>query len=440
LKKEWLLAAAVSLATLAAALAIVRHYAPALLGLPIDMRLVQLDERQPAFFEGVIRRADVQSTDLTLNDPITGVRGRPFFPNLVKTGPTDVLGFRNPDVPIAADIIAIGDSQTYGVNAPISATWPQRLEQRLRSRQLAGRVYSMAIGGWAAPQYLYAGRLSGVMRPRVMVVAFYAGNDPLETFAHVYGSEHWAELRPDPALDVDDAPAVQVPVPVSGQWQVPLGDGLATTMLVELRRASNRRHVAVDAGWQVMASVATQLAEIARGYGASLVVAFIPTKESAYAPLIAERGIAAPAGYLELVSEERQRREEFLASVSRLPDVHVIDLTSPLQDALLSGTAIYPADFDGHPVAAGYDIIAGRIAEVVSGLVPRQPCGPVQFQSRDDRWHQAMVLPDGSYWLTALAVDAGPREGVSRVEERFIDGLHQLPGRPPNSADPSVCD
>src|SRR5688572_18575094 len=43
------------------------------------------------------------------------------------SGGHDVWGFRNKSVPSRADIVAIGDSLTYGVAAPATHSWPAAL-------------------------------------------------------------------------------------------------------------------------------------------------------------------------------------------------------------------------------------------------------------------------------------------------------------------------
>ncbi len=58
------------------------------------------------------------------------------------TGRFDAWGFRNRSVPDAADIVAIGDSHTYGNTATMDDSWPYVLG-RLSGR----RVYNMGLGG-----------------------------------------------------------------------------------------------------------------------------------------------------------------------------------------------------------------------------------------------------------------------------------------------------
>jgi hypothetical protein len=69
-------------------------------------------------------------------------RGNPLRPD------HDRWGYRNPDRPARADVVALGDSQTYGPDDP-SRAWPSVLARR------AGLiVYNMALPGYGPGQSL----------------------------------------------------------------------------------------------------------------------------------------------------------------------------------------------------------------------------------------------------------------------------------------------
>src|SRR5262249_4433868 len=55
-------------------------------------------------------------------DPELGHRMSPFYPG------NDSWGFRNSKVPDHCDVLAIGDSLTYGLAATPDKTWPRQLE------------------------------------------------------------------------------------------------------------------------------------------------------------------------------------------------------------------------------------------------------------------------------------------------------------------------
>src|SRR5262245_30568619 len=60
----------------------------------------------------------------------------------------DQWGFRNRGVPAAADIVAIGDSHTYGNTATMSDSWPYVV-----ARATGRTVYNLGLGGYGPNQY-----------------------------------------------------------------------------------------------------------------------------------------------------------------------------------------------------------------------------------------------------------------------------------------------
>jgi len=97
----------------------------------VDLNVVRSEVSAPPFYELVF---DYESSaglhQALLPDPVTKVRPRPFYPDRKRNGPHDVLGFRNHAVPVQADIIAIGDSQTYGWNVEIDQSWREESSVR----------------------------------------------------------------------------------------------------------------------------------------------------------------------------------------------------------------------------------------------------------------------------------------------------------------------
>jgi len=371
---QWLLASLIGLGTLFFALSIVRWLAPGLLGIPPDLQIVRLAEEKPAFYENIFRAEHEGVDGILLTDPIVGVRARPLLGRTADglAGPTDLLGFRNAAVPNRADVIVIGDSQTYGNNATLEQSWPQRLAASLGAEH---RLYAMATGGWGAVQYWDAFRNALALEPRVVVVAFYAGNDPMESFRLAYALEHWRELRPDPELDVDDAPREP---PGDGWlgWNTTLADGVAVRFTPGRRLYSMQAHPTTDAGWEIMAAVAGRMAAIAAERGIALVFTLIPTKERVFAPLLARDGVAVTESYAELVAAERGREAGFAQRLAELPGVAWVDLATPLERAILAGRRTHRLDGDGHPLPAGYALIARTVEPAVAGeLAVRRPAG-----------------------------------------------------------------
>ncbi|MEE8320750.1 MAG: hypothetical protein V3R68_02775, partial [Gammaproteobacteria bacterium] len=203
--------------TLAIALLIIRWLQPSLLGIADDLILVRSSEEVAPYYEHIFRKEDLSSKEFILKDPLVKGRAKQLFPDMGEVGPNDLLGFRNAAVPNDADIIIIGDSQTYGLNAIMQENWPHYFSENL---PVGVSVYSMATGGWGAVQYFYASAKAPVFAPRMIIIAFYTGNDSLETFSMVSGSDVWHEFIPDPLVKREDDIRTVSPAAKNEQWSV----------------------------------------------------------------------------------------------------------------------------------------------------------------------------------------------------------------------------
>lgn len=368
--REWLLAGLSIVATLAVGLSVVRWLAPGLLGIPPDLQIVRLAREAPAFYDNVFREEDEGAEGILLLDPITGVRARPLLAATPDglAGPTDLLGFRNRAVPDRAAVIAIGDSQTYGNNASLDENWPSQLGRELGSGR---RLYAMATGGWGGVQYWDVFRKALAFRPRAVVVAFYAGNDPMESFRLAYAVDAWRELRPDPDLDVDDAPAEP---PGEGwlPWDVTLA-GHPVRFTPGRRLYSVQDEPTANAGWEIMVDAAGRIGRLAKQRGVAVIVTLIPTKERVFAPWLEREGVASREDFAELVAAERARSRDFARRLAGLPGLVFVDVAGPLERAVLAGTQTHPFDADGHPLPAGYTVIADTLAPAVERALAAGP-------------------------------------------------------------------
>ena len=356
--REWLLLAASVGASTVLALLLLRWLAPSLFGVAPDLRVVQVAEEVPPFYENVFREVDGNSDELLVQDPYTVVRVQPLRPP-GPTGPTDILGFRNAAVPNRADVVAIGDSQTFGLNAPLESNWPSRLDDALGDRS---NVYAMAAGGWGAVQYLDMFRKALFLDPRLVIVAFYSGNDAMESFRAAYSVEHWSDLRVDPDL----APDARPPAPPAARddlWEARFGSGDTDFMVFTPGRRlyANRDHPVVDAGWEIMAEVGRRIAVEAREADVYVIFAIIPTKELIYAERVAASSLTPPDDYAQLIELERRRIDALAESLRGLGGTTTVDLLGPLSRAALEQHTHLRGP-DGHPKPQGYTLIAETLA------------------------------------------------------------------------------
>lgn len=102
----------------------------------------------------------------------------------------DSNGFRNPKVLDKAEIVAVGDSFTYGTRVGPRQTWPYHL-----SRLSDQSVYNMSFGGYGGVEGLMLLERAIPMDPAVIVFATYNGNDLVEAYNAVYIRNLFPEFK-----------------------------------------------------------------------------------------------------------------------------------------------------------------------------------------------------------------------------------------------------
>jgi hypothetical protein len=112
-----------------------------------------------------------------LKDDVLRHRMSPYYPG------NDAWGFRNPQVPEFCEVLAIGDSNTYGFATTPNNSWPRQLERRL-----GVSTYNMSCGSYGFCQYevLLARGLS--LRPSTVILGVTVGNDFRDAYNIVYNS------------------------------------------------------------------------------------------------------------------------------------------------------------------------------------------------------------------------------------------------------------
>jgi lysophospholipase L1-like esterase len=423
IKRELLLLVVSITITLVIAIAMIRWLAPQLLGGPTDMQLVQLSKEVPPFYEGVFRKKDFSGKEILLKDPLTRVRAKPLYPDIDYWGPNDLLGFRNRSIPNVADVVIIGDSQTYGNNATLEDSIPGRLQHYLSDKH--ARVYSMATGGWGAIQYFDIFQKALLFQPNVIVVAFYTGNDPLESFSMAYGSKHWHKFRPNLELSSSDAPSYKFPAPPQEQWNVQFKDGVQMTFSPKLRLITNSNNPAVKAGYDIMFNVARLIAEVANQFDIKVVYTIIPTAELVYAKKIEAEGLEQHKAYQQLITYEQKNLDTLAKRIKKIPKVIYIDVTTPLQEAALGKVALYPDYANGHPIAAGYDNIAKTLNPKIDALLPSTPEGLVAVK-RSEKQYQIFFVSNGTVRRVSeyIALKNGwSLENIPIIKSRKLDVL-----------------
>jgi len=325
----------------------------------------------------------------------------------------DALGFRNREVPAHAEVVAIGDSNTYGVSAPREGSWPHQLAGLLGSS-----VYNMGLGGFGPLQYLHLARVTAKpLKPRVWVVGFYFGNDLMDAYYLAQGSPHWKDWRVtagdaggNTAFDqaARTAPAkrfeglrnwlarhsllysvlratvlprfaaqereqlVRQSAPdQQWAWSDPAQPGVRTVFTPRSRLAAiDLGHASVREGLQISQRALTAIQAEADSQGVKLIVVLIPTKERAYCAYLKQMAAPLPANHVSLCDAEDRAKAELTQSMDA-GKLRYIDAIGALEAKIAQHVALYPADSDGHLQSTGYGVVAQVVADAVRRHAPR---------------------------------------------------------------------
>lgn len=363
----------------------------------------------------------VEPTYAAVRDRALGWRGNPDYPE------HDRLGFRNPDVPDDAAIVALGDSQTYGSQVEPDEAWPRQLE-----RLGGGPTYNMAFPGWGPPQALVAFDEALDRKPELVLAAIYEGNDLVDSFTFVYHRKRETELRSqdkavqraiEQAEDADpwddDPMADQMPTKFADPDEEPDPPETPEEFLAAysklyglanaVRRAYDyrRRHPArpeaddendplkdddyillktpryrtvltpsyreqavdlddarVDEGLRITARALVRMRDRAARAGVGFAVVLIPTKELALRNAAEANRPDLPPVYLRMVRDEEAARGRLVEELAG-ERIALVDTLPALRGLADGGELPYSDTKDGHLNARGQRAVAELVAATV---------------------------------------------------------------------------
>jgi hypothetical protein len=326
----------------------------------------------------------------------------------------DKWGFRNRSVPETADIVAVGDSHTYGNTARMVDSWPFVLGQ-LTSRQ----VYNMGVGGYGPNQYFYLSKTKALsLKPRMIIWGLYMGDDFEGAYSLTYGLDYWANLRILPPRNVDpnvwEAPPSDtwgkrrrvwlsrhsvlyqlvlhsgIGGKVSGQIEIrnaaELYPGQATSLILPEKNIAeafrpkgmltrlDQQDPNVREGMRITFELLKEMNDICRQNHIQFVVVVIPTKESVFSVYL-EHNSKLPLDDVidQVIVNERSARTQLFKFVTD-SGIPYVDALPTLQKVVAEGR--YPSLYassgtDMHPNKNGYHVIAEATAEALkNGGVP----------------------------------------------------------------------
>ena len=341
--------------------------------------------------------------------PITESSNMRSHPELLYTADPaladiDGNGFRNGDPPgDRYDIVAIGDSHTYGNNAQANEAWPARVAAA------TGRsVYNLGMGGYSIYQYDVLFDAALALDPDQIIIAIYPANDwmpdcrllalpawrerserlglepPCAAEAAVPAAARrtlraflldtaigsalhqlvWQPLRARPARAGAGGRAELVDFEVGGHHFV-----FALPRLTNQSRGTDLSHPSTAAAWADGLRLIRRWREVAGDRGIGLAFAVIPSKQRVLRGWAARHGRPLPEELEQLTANEIAATQALVHELRslKLPLVDALPtVVDAIEDALGDGTMLYPPGFDGHPYARGH----AAYAEAILPLIP----------------------------------------------------------------------
>jgi hypothetical protein len=310
----------------------------------------------------------------------------------------DEWGFRNRAVPAQVDLVALGDSHTYGNNAKMEDSWPY-----VAAHSAGVGVYNLGLGGYGPNQYSYLLKTKALgLKPRWILCGLYLGDDFENAFLITYGKDYWSFLRKgdwgqaDPDIwqgeDYDRSfKAIRTWLsknsifyqllfhgPLLGNLKgalqtkrAPLNPAVATLIVPEanieeafrplrIQKNLDQSDPAIREGMRITFELLQQMNTESREHGTQFAVVLIPTKESVFADYLSGRpGIHLSEVLNKVIVEEQIARSQLVDFFNKAGIAYVDALPALRREA---GNHLYiRGDADMHPAKNGYRVI-GQVA------------------------------------------------------------------------------
>lgn len=329
----------------------------------------------------------------------------------------DSAGFRNPERLLRAEVVALGDSQTYGTGVRAEEAWPLAL-----ATQTGRPVYNMGFPGYGPTHQLVLLEEALDLEPQVVVATLYAGNDLFDAFrlthhdgagpelagpdeagaaaieaaeragtlvdrvmaayasrrtglmgfvsrnSMIYGLLRATKKLRKPAPDPDAAPPTWEQLVAKaarrpGRNEAFEGGGFRTVFTPAYRGlALDRDDPCILEGERLCLEAFRRMATRAEAAGARFLVLGIPTKEHVHAHLVGDAGSEV---YDQLVADEAALWASVRAALGEA-GIEFVDGLGALRNPMIAGAAPYPIDTDGHPNPTGQASLAAAVGRALA--------------------------------------------------------------------------
>lgn len=301
---------------------------------------------------------------------------------LYRTGPkaegVDESGFRTAGGAPPYELVAIGDSHTFGLNVKARDSWPA-----VASRMLGVSVANLSAGGYDILQYLALMDDALALHPKTVVVGFYPYND-LRRQCRLLNTPYWQEHGKALRLNTACSRGTVTPEAEEDAWETAIGSavrylwqryalaGTVTDFRNEVKPVA-ATHIRGSRNTQNAAIYNTTLAFLlmqkkAQAQGVRFIVLFIPSMELVQAAFLSSAPAQLPAGSEQKMREERRMRALFMGVFTQngIEYADALDATAKAYGVEIdNGRNLYPPD-DQHPMEAGYAAYAKGLVDYLT--------------------------------------------------------------------------
>lgn len=292
---------------------------------------------------------------------------------------TNSIGFRGTDpVPEQVDVIALGDSFTFGVGA--ESPWPEQLESASGLE-----VLNLGMGGTGPPKHIYPLVAFGLERdPDFIVEGYFEGNDFFTCYQPARPSgPRWGDrlITPDvPGSLVETLRAdlrrrtitsaltynevTPLTKTINGQEiLLTFSPAYSATLLME------RETLATSENWRIATGSLLRMQQLSEQAGATFLLVFIPERTHVYWPLIREDDDIVATLNQDMIYHWEQSfgchvlvpgrtatdldsfraaldatindQRELLTEFAQAQNIHMLDLTDPLRELAEHGLTLH---------------------------------------------------------------------------------------------------
>lgn len=206
------------------------------------------------------------------------------------------LGFRgNEAVPDEVKIVALGDSNTFGVGTQYP--WPERLAERMETF-----VFNLGMGGTDPPKHVYPLMAHGLLRdPQFVIEAYFEGNDLFTCYQPAEpAGPRWGDKLILPDLiggikemvrflgqnrNITSEINYDIATPFTRSFggqevELTFSPAYAATLLLDQRTIQNSEN------WRIASGSIKRMAEVSQQAGATFILVYLPERTHVYWPII----------------------------------------------------------------------------------------------------------------------------------------------------------